>query len=193
MDRNKRRVNYMTGATRSVGSYGMNDKKKKKKKKSSINIRLIAALAGSALLIALVIGYSLTGTGRSAVGKATRIGATLSQNVVPFGDNVIFYDGTTLHCVAAGGGNQWSYQIGTNADYDATEKRIVAWSGNDIYILNTNGRLTYNNKMSDQIQFTSAGDNYVAVFVGEPDNGVITVIDQNVGFKIKIRRIIRDL
>lgn len=177
MDRNKRRVNYMTGATRSVGSYGMNDKKKKKKKKSSINIRLIAALAGSALLIALVIGYSLTGTGRSAVGKATRIGASLSQNVTPFGDSVIFYDGTTLHCVAATGGNQWSYQIGTNADYDATDERIVAWSGNDIYILNNRGRLVYNNKMSDTIQFASAGKECVAAFIGEADSGVITVIN----------------
>ena len=177
MDRNKRRVNYMTGATRSVGSYGMNDKKKKKKKKSSINIRLIAALAGSALLIALVIGYSLTGTGRSAVGKATRIGASLSQNVTPFGDSVIFYDGTTLHCVAATGGNQWSYQIGTNADYDATDERIVAWSGNDIYILNNRGRLVYNNKMSDTIQFASAGKEYVAAFIGEADSGVISVIN----------------
>ncbi|MFR5788390.1 MAG: hypothetical protein ACLUHE_15645 [Christensenellales bacterium] len=51
---------------------------------------------------------------------------------------MIFYDGTTLHCVAATGGNEWSYQIGTNADYDANEKRIVAWSGNDLYILNRN-------------------------------------------------------
>ena len=95
------------------------------------------------------------------------------------GDSVIFYDGTTLHCVAATGGNEWSYQIGTNADYDATEKRIVAWSGNDLYILNNRGRLIYNNKMSDTVQFASAGDEYVAVFVGEADNGVVSVINSS--------------
>ena len=33
--------------------------------------------------------------------------------------------------------------------------------------------------MSDEIQFASAGDRYIAVFVGDPDNGVITVIEQN--------------
>lgn len=97
--------------------------------------------------------------------------------VSPFGDSVIFYDGTTLHCVAATGGNEWSYQIGTNADYDANEKRIVAWSGNDLYILNRNGRLIYNNKMSDTVQFASVGDEYVAVFVGDADNGVVSVIN----------------
>ena len=178
MDRNKRRVNYVTGATRGMGaSYAGGDRNKKKKKGLSANARMLIGLALSAVLIVAVIAYSLMGAGRDAIGKATRIGATLSQNVTPFGDNVIFYDGTTLHCVAATGGNLWSYQIGTNADYDATEERIVAWSGNDLYILNSRGRLIYNSKMSDTIQFASAGEDYVAAFIGEADNGVITVIN----------------
>lgn len=176
MDRNKKRVSYVTGG--SAGSYGMSGGSRKKKK-NPIAARLKTALAmlAAAALIVAVIAYSLTSAGRDSVGRATRIGATLSQNVTPFGDSVIFYDGTTLHCVAATGGNEWSYQIGTNADYDATQQRIVAWSGNDLYILNSRGRLIYNNKMSDTIQFASAGEEYVAAFIGEADNGVVTVIN----------------
>ena len=128
-------------------------------------------------MIAISVAYALREMGRTDIGRTTRIGATLSQNVSPFGDSVVFYDGTTLHCVSASGGTQWSYQIGTNADYDATQDRIVAWSGNDLYILNSRGRLIYNNKMSDQVQFARAGETFVAVFVGEPDNGVVTVIN----------------
>lgn len=172
----------MTGANATFGSYGMggdNGKKKKKKKPLSSRLRMLIALFALAALLLIVIAYALSDSGRDGVGRVTRIGATLSQNVMPFGSSVIFYDGTTLHCVAATGGNEWSYQIGTNADYDATEQRIVAWSGNDLYILNSRGRLIYNNKMSDTIQFASAGDEYVAVFVGEPDNGVVSVIDSN--------------
>lgn len=181
MDRkNRKRVQYVSGANATLRSYGMREPKKKKKRAPMIGTIRMALLAiAVAVLIGVVLSVALGNVGRSEVGKATRIGATLSQNVTPFGDKVIFYDGTTLHCVAATGGNEWSYQIGSGADYHATESRIVAWSGNDIYILNTNGRLIYNNKMSDQIQFASAGDKYVAVFVGEADNGVITVIDQN--------------
>ena len=175
MDRNKRRVSYMAGGTR-TGAYGMNDNKKKKKK-PGLNVKMLIGLVLSAALIATVLAYSLVGTGRTAIGKATRIGATLSQNVAPFGDSVIFYDGTTLHCVAATGGNLWSYQIGTNADYDAADERIVAWSGNDLYIINSRGRLIYNDKMSDTIQFASAGKDYVAAFIGEPDSGVVTVVN----------------
>ena len=175
MDRNQRRVTYMASGAR-TGAYGLNDKRKKKKKQG-VNVKLLATLALSAVLVIAVVGYALTGSGRKAIGKATRIGATLSQNVAPFGDSVIFYDGTTLHCVAATGGNLWSYQIGTNADYDAAEERIVAWSGNDLYIINSRGRLIYNDKMSDRIQFASAGQDYVAAFIGEPDSGVVTVVN----------------
>ena len=178
MDRNKRRVTYMTGANSTLSGYGMKDNKKKKKKGLSQQIRTVLSAAALIAIILLAVSYAFSGTGRDSVGKVTRIGATLSQNVTPFGDSVIFYDGTTLHCMAAEGGNEWSYQIGTNADYDATQERIVAWSGNDLYILNSRGRLIYNNKMSDEIQFASAGSEYVAVFVGEADNGVISVINE---------------
>ena len=177
MDRNKKRVTYMTGANSTLSTYGMNDRKKKKKPMPQ-RLRMLSVLAVLAAVIILAVFYALGSTGRESVGRVTRIGATLSQNVTPFGDSVIFYDGTTLHCMAATGGNEWSYQIGTNADYDATKERIVAWSGNDLYILNSRGRLIYNNKMSDTIQFASAGSSYVAAFVGEPDNGVVSVINE---------------
>ena len=182
MDRNKRRVTYLTGANSTFGAYGMNeDKKKKNKKKSPYQkiLRIVILAAALTAILVVAVMYALNGNTREGIGRITRIGATLSQNVSPFGDSVIFYDGTTLHCVAATGGNEWSYQIGTNADYDATEKRIVAWSGNDLYILNSRGRLIYNNKMSDAIQFASAGDEYVAVFVGDSDNGVVSVINSS--------------
>ena len=177
MDRNKKRVKYMTGANSTLSTYGMNNKRKKKKALPG-QLRMLALLAILAAVIVLAVSYALSSTGRDSIGRVTRIGATLSQNVTPFGDSVIFYDGTTLHCMAATGGNEWSYQIGTNADYDATKERIVAWSGNDLYILNSRGRLIYNNKMSDTIQFASAGSGYVAAFVGEPDNGVVSVINE---------------
>ena len=177
MDRNNKRVTYMTGANATLASYGLGESKKKKKKKFPDRVRAVIAALTLVLMIALVLSYALGGSGREAIGRTTRIGATLSQNIMPFGDSVIFYDGTTLHCVAAAGGNLWSYQIGTNADYDATQEKIVAWSGNDLYILNSRGRLIYNNKMTDTIQFASAGDEYVAAFVGEPDKGVVTVIN----------------
>ena len=45
--------------------------------------------------------------------------------------------------------------------------------------MNSRGRLIYNDKMSDVIQFASAGRDYVAAFIGEPDNGIVTVINSS--------------
>ena len=179
MERKKKRVTYIGGANATLAGYHMGEETKKKKKKNPLveKLRMFMALLALACMLMIVVSYAMRGTGREGIGRVTRIGATLSQHVTPFGDSVIFYDGTTLHCVAANGGNEWSYQIGTNADYDATQEKIVAWSGNDLYILNSRGRLIYNNKMPDMIQFASAGDEYVAVFVGEADNGVVSVIN----------------
>ena len=108
MDRNKKRVTYITGANTTLSAYGLNENKKKKKKNLD-KIRYMFAVTALAAMIAIVLGYALRGGGREAIGRVTRIGATLSQNIMPFGDSVIFYDGTTLHCVAATGGNLWSY------------------------------------------------------------------------------------
>ena len=174
MDRNKKRGRVITGANSTYRGYGMSAPKKPKKGLPA-RLRALLALLLLAAMLAIVVAYALQSGGREDIGRATRIGATLSQNVTPFGSSVIFYDGTTLHCVAATGGNEWSYQIGTNADYDATDNRIVAWSGNDLYIINNRGRLVYNNKMSDTIQFASAGENYVAVFVGDQDLSLIHI------------------
>ena len=182
MDRNKRHVRYVTsGSGSAAGTYRMSQPAVRKKKSANWKGRLRVLFTLLAIGAVLYVGWRFLTRerGRTGIGRVIRIGATLSQSVTPFSDNVVFYDGTTLHCVSATGGNEWSYQIGTNADYDATEKRIVAWSGNDLYILNEKGRLIYNNKMSDTIQFADAGEEYVAVFSGEADQGVVTVINGN--------------
>ena len=167
MDRSKKRARYASsnrakyasGSNKSYGAYSMSENNRRKRfARLGERFRVLIILLALAGLIAIAVSYAFAGMSRNTVGRITRIGATLSQNVMPFGDSVIFYDGTTLHCVAATGGNEWSYQIGTNADYDATQERIVAWSGNDLYILNNRGRLIYNNSMSDAIQFASAGE-----------------------------------
>ena len=115
--------------------------------------------------------------GRPTLGRVTRIGATVGQNVTAFGDGVLFYDGATLRCISAAGGSTWSYQVGANAAYQVGKRRIAAWSGNDLYILSDRGRLLYNNKMPDTIQFAAVGETYAAVFCGAADQGVVTVID----------------
>ncbi|MBQ8094700.1 MAG: hypothetical protein IJ242_14180 [Clostridia bacterium] len=176
MDKKRNMYRYaMSGGT--ANNFYINDDRKQNQKRRSRFLKTFAVMAVVAVVL-VYAGFQMFGDkGRSGVGKITRIVATISQNIKPFGDRILYYDGTTIHCVSANGTNEWSYQIGTNADYDAAEDKIVAWSGNDLYILNSRGRLIYNNKMTDSIQFASAGKTYAAAFIGTANTGVVTVID----------------
>ena len=137
------------------------------------------------LLILLIAGFAAfflyrqlsEDRGRTEVGRVTRVATTLKQQIRLTNDRILFYDGATLHCVSASGNAEWSYQVGANADYSVNGNRIAAWSGNDIYIMNDRGRLIYNNSMEDIIQFASVGEEFAAVFTGEIDSGIVTVVN----------------
>ena len=60
MDRNKKRVTYITGANTTLSAYGLNENKKKKKKNLD-KIRYMFAVTALAAMIAIVLGYALRG------------------------------------------------------------------------------------------------------------------------------------
>ncbi|MFQ9807373.1 MAG: hypothetical protein ACLR07_13675 [Christensenellales bacterium] len=69
MDRNNRRVKYLTGANTTFKAYGMNDEKKKKnKKKNTVQSAIRTVILALALigLLALCVTYALTGSTRRA-------------------------------------------------------------------------------------------------------------------------------
>ncbi len=178
MERKQATYRYVTsGGGTSENKFSYDPGKKKKQKKIKGIARILAAAAVIAVVLLFAVFHVFDQNGRTGIGRVTKIAATITQNITPFGDQILFYDGTTIHCVSPSGANVWSYQIGTNADYDVGENKIVAWSGNELYIISSNGRLVYNNKMSDSIQFASAGKGYVAAFIGSASKGVVTVIN----------------
>ena len=178
MERRKKRVQYRVAGGGRASTLRLRDQTQGKKRRNlSRFLPAVVVAAAVIILLSIVLRFVSTERGRSAIGRVTRIGATVGQNVAAFGDGVIFYDGATLRCVSATGGSTWSYQIGTNADYNISGSRIVAWSGNDLYILNDRGRLLYNNKMTEEIQFAAVGEEYAAVFCGDEDDGIVTVIN----------------
>ena len=76
MDRNRKRVNYVTGANSTRSTYGMSSKKKKKDRQASLRVRMVAALLanfnpiGTAVASILLAGLS---TGGSAMQRSTII------------------------------------------------------------------------------------------------------------------------
>lgn len=115
-------------------------------------------------------------------GGATGISAALlpcpySDTVKPFGKNVLYYDGMSIHCMSDSGAVRWSFRIGSGAGYDAGDEVLVAWVGSTVYILDQNGNSTYNDNLGEEVQFARAGSQYIAAVVGETASPRLLVKD----------------
>ena len=140
--------------------------------------RRILILGGIALLIALIILAALGvfgGSNRSV--SSTKLRCLSTQDVTPFGDQILYYDGTTLFCLRANGNEHWSYPLGISANFSCSDSVIAAWTGTQLHIINRDGRSTYNENLSDSIQFARVGSKYVAVVIGGDLNPTLIIKD----------------
>ncbi len=137
-------------------------------------LRWLVLIAAAALL---VVGVRVLFFGSSS---GTRINAVLlpcaaSQDVTVMGDRVLYYDGSSIHCLGASGGIRWSVPVGSGARFSASENHMVAWQGTNVFIVDGNGRTTYNARQDGEVQFARICGNYCAIVCGEDTKPVLLV------------------
>lgn len=125
---------------------------------------LFAILLAAGLLV--WGGIQLFGNKPSSAVSASLLPCPYSDTITPFGDNVLYYDGVSLHCMSSTGSVRWSFQLGSNAGFHCSDDMITAWVGSTIFILDKNGNSSYNDNLGDEIQFARIGDAYVAAVIG---------------------------
>ena len=136
---------------------------------------LFLILAGVGLLI--WGGISLFSVRLVTDVTASLLPCSYSDTIMPFGSNVLYYDGVSIHCMSETGSVRWSFQIGSDAGYDCNDSVVVAWTGSTIYILDQNGNASYNDNLGETIQFARVGTQYVAAVIGETTNPRLLVKD----------------
>jgi hypothetical protein len=148
--------------------------KSKPKRWQSVLI-LLLILAGVAAAVTLVI----TLLSHRPVTSVTdvRLPCEYNDSIKPFGSNVLYYDGESIHCINNRGAVRWSFQLGASAGFDCTDDTVVAWVGNTIYIIDRNGNSTYNDNLGESIQFARAGKQYVAAVIGDVSSPRLVVKD----------------
>ena len=109
--------------------------------------------------------------------SASKLPCPYSDTIQPFGENVLYYDGMSIHCMSSTGSVRWSFPIGANADYSCTDEAIVAWVGPTVFILDQNGQSSYNENLNATIQFARVGKQYIAAVVGDEDSPRLIVKD----------------
>ena len=135
-------------------------------------------LASIFLLIALLVMAALGvfgGSNRSVT--AVKLRCVSTQDVTPFGDQILYYDGMTLYCLRSNGYEHWSYPLGQNASFSCTDTVIAAWTGTQLHIIDRDGHSSYNENLADSIQFARLGTKYVAVVIGSDLSPTLIIKD----------------
>jgi hypothetical protein len=69
--------------------------------------------------------------------------------------------------------------VGSGARFSVSDNLVTVWVGEHLHILDRNGRVTYNDRLTDSIQFARAGSQYVAAAIGDTVSPTLIVKDIN--------------
>ncbi len=151
---------YRTRSRNAAEDRGSSAETKRKRQ-----IRSWIIVVAVALLVILGIRF-FGGDSKREIG-AVKLPCYAEQEVTPFGDGILYYDGASIHCLSSTGTIRWSFAIGPGATFRAGKTHLAVWSGSQLFFIDQNGYSTYNETMEADVQFARVGTRYVAVVVGE--------------------------
>jgi len=131
-----------------------------------------------AIVVLVLLGIHFLGRfGRTKEISATLLPCYSNQNVTPFRDGIIYYDGLSLHHLSSGGTIRWSFPAGNEASFSVGPGSLAVWSGSQLFLVDQDGNATYNESMEGPVQFARVGDRYVAVVVGNDTEPKLIIKD----------------
>ncbi len=156
------------------------------KKSSTLNTlarqekKLILQIRNWIILIVVVLLIGLGIYALSHLGSVTEISSVVlpcyaDQDVTPFGDSILYYDSASIHCLNATGGVRWSLPVGANAHFSVSDTHIVVWSGSRLFIVDKEGRPSYNETQLAEVQFARIGSKYCAAVIGDDTKPTLIV------------------
>ena len=140
--------------------------------------RRLYLLLLTAVLLALfvLIARTLLSPGGKSL-SAVKLRCKVTQDVTPFGSEILYYDGLTLYCLRSNGAERWSYPLGENAFFSCGDSMIAAWAGTQLHIIDRNGNATYNESLASPIQFVRVGSKYVGIVMGSDIGPTLEIKD----------------
>ena len=100
-----------------------------------------------------------------------------NQNVTPFRDGLVYYDGASIHHLSSSGTIRWSFPAGTDVKFVTGPTHLAIWTGTQLFLVDQNGNATYNESMEAPVQFVRVGERYVAAVVGTDTEPKLIVKD----------------
>ena len=135
------------------------------------------------LAICCALSYGVASLGRnifpgSTLGHSQSLSIANIQDLQTTADGFVYYDGSTVSAIDSAGDVRWSYIVGANAGFEATDYGVAAWVGNTVTLIDgKSGSTTYNGSMAENVIGAHIGDKYTAILTGEEGNSTIVLME----------------
>ena len=130
----------------------------------------VIALLGSRIIV--------RATQKSAYDfKSIAIPANQSLEVVD--DGFIYYDGSSIAAVTTEASVKWSYLIGKNAAFHATDYGVAGWAGDALTLIDAQtGTTSFTGGMNAEVLSARMGEKYTAVLLGPEHDSTIVLMEK---------------
>lgn len=150
------------------------------KRRSARNPWVIVLLI-VALTCAIAYGLAALGTkllNADSFGRTETVDIANLQDLQATADGFVYYDGSTVSSISSGGDVRWSYLVGADADFSATDYGVATWVGSTVTLIDSkSGSTTFNGNMDANVISARIGDKYTAILVGEEMNSTIVLME----------------
>lgn len=93
-------------------------------------------------------------------------------------DGFVYYDGSSISSVSSKGEPKWSYLIGSEADFEATDYGVAAWSDASLTLIDSmSGTTTFSGNMETEVLTAKIGEKYTAVLLGPEHDSTIVLME----------------
>ncbi|MBR7187281.1 MAG: hypothetical protein IKD53_01880 [Clostridia bacterium] len=147
------------------------------------NTRLPWAIALLIVVFVCIVAYLgarlISGASRKSAYeyKTIEIASNLGLEVVE--DGFVYYDGSSIGSVTTDAKVKWSYLIGKNADFDATDYGVAAWSEDSLTLIDSDtGTTTFSGNMDASVLSARMGERYTAVLLGPEHDSTIVLMEK---------------
>lgn len=137
------------------------------------------------LITAVICALSFLGakviantTGKNSLGEYRSFALSSNQGVQTVGNGFVYYNGSSLSYVTTDAAAKWTYTVGANAAFDASEAGIAVWSGQTVTVIDyKEGTTEYRGSMDAEILSAKVGDKYVAALLSPEHNSTVVIFE----------------
>lgn len=135
------------------------------------------------LLLSCAIAYGFAVLGDKifvddSFGSTKTVDIANLQDLQSTSDGFVYYDGSTVSAIDSQGDVRWSYLVGAEAGFSATDAGVAAWVGNTVTIIDgKSGSTTFNGNMEEDVISARVGREYTAILTGTETNSTIVIME----------------